>query len=137
MNLLTETELYAILSETLPKQNDFGESDYSEELQELFDFGIETREQLLELIAKHREEVLAIDSEDMDEFQTKWFVDLYGAEYVNHRVENKFWYAYAGLLRIILELEFEDDYREYAEERDGVNDEDENENEEGDQSGNN
>ncbi len=127
MEKLNKSQLYAILCEMLPKQNDFSDVDYSEELQELFDFGIETDDQLKELILKHREEVLAIDSAEMDEFEIKFFVDMYGEEYVKNRVENKFWYAYPGLLRLILELEFEDDYREYAEERDGIHDEDDEE----------
>lgn len=118
MSQLNETDLYAILCATLPKQNDYAECDYKEELQELFDFGIETKEQLLELILKHKDELLAIDSAEMDENEIKFFNDLFGEEYVKTRVENKFWYAYPGLLRLILEMEFEDDYRDYAHERD-------------------
>lgn len=118
MSQLNEKDLYEILCATLPKQNDYAESDYTEELQELLYFGIETKEQLLELILKHKEELLAIDSAEMDGSEIKYFTDIFGEEYVKNRVENKFWYAYPGLLRLILEIEFEDDYRDFAQERD-------------------
>ena len=127
MAQLTERELYSIMCELFPEQNDFGENDYHEELQELFDFGIETSEQLVAIISEHIEETLMIDAADMDEFEIKYFINDFGEEYVRHRIENKYWYAYAGLLRIILELEFEDDYREYAAQRDGIDNDSESE----------
>jgi hypothetical protein len=118
--MLTENDIYEVLCETLPKQNDFYKSVYSEELQELFHFGITTRLQLLDMIAKHKEKALSIDCEPLDDYEIQLYSKEYGKGYVNERVERKFWYAYPALLRIILELEFGDRYRDYANKRDGL-----------------
>ena len=120
MDKLTQDDIYEVLSQTLPKQNDFGNPDYPELLQELVHFGINTKIALLDLVVKHREQVLEIDSDPLDEHHIKWYSDDYGKEYVEERVKNNFWFAYPGLLRIILELEFGDDYKKFAEKRDNT-----------------
>ncbi len=117
---LNEIDLYDVLSQTLPTQNDFFETDYKEELQELLDFGINTKVKLLDLIVKHREAVLEIDAEDIDDYHTKFYIEEYGEDFVRNRIENKFWFSYSGLLRIILELEFGDDYEKYSCKRDNI-----------------
>lgn len=117
--MLTANDIYEILCQTLPEQNDFYKSDYSEELRELLHFGINTRLQFLDLVAKHKEEALSIDSEPLDDYEIQYYGKEYGKGYVEERVKEKFWYAYPALLRIILELEFGDQYRIYTYERDG------------------
>lgn len=121
MRTLTKEEVYSALRETFPKQNDFSETDYSEELRELFDFGIYTRAKLQSLINKHLKTVLEIDSSEMDEFHIKAYSDELGKEYVEDRVKNRYWFAYPGLLRIVMELEFGDKYIKYANKRDEIN----------------
>ena len=118
--MLTANDVYEVLCQTLPEQNDFYKSDYSEELQELLHFGINTRLQLLDMIAKHKEEARSIDSEPLDDYEIQYYSNEYGKGYVEERIERKFWYAYPALLRIILELEFGDRYRDYANKRDGL-----------------
>ncbi|MFA6517958.1 MAG: hypothetical protein WCU83_12570 [Bacteroidia bacterium] len=108
------------MSQTLPKQNDFHESNYSEELKELMDFGINTKKSLLDLISKHRDAVLEIDASEMDDFHINHYISEYGKEYMEDRLKNKFWFAYPALLRIILSLEFGDKYEKYANKRDGI-----------------
>ena len=117
---LDSKDIYTILCQTLPEQNDFFVTDYSEELEELFDFGIETKIALLDLIGKHRENLLQIDSEDLDDSHISYYISELGEDYVNLRVKNKFWFSYSALLRIILELEFEEEYTKYANLRDGI-----------------
>lgn len=118
--MLTANDVYEVLCQTLPEQNDFYKSDYSEELQELLHFSIHTRLQLLDLVAKHREEALSVDSKPLDGYELQYFGAEYGKGYVEERVERKFWYAYPALLRIIFELEFGDRYRIYADKRDDI-----------------
>jgi hypothetical protein len=118
--MLTANDIYEILCQTLPEQNDFYKPDYSEELRELLHFGINTRQQLLDLVDKHKEEALSIDNEPLDDYEIQHYAEEYGKGYVEERVKGKFWYAYPALLRIILELEFGDQYRIYANERDGI-----------------
>lgn len=117
--MLTNEEII-LFCQTLPEQNDFFKSNYSEELQELLQFGITTRIQLLDMIAKHKEEALMIDSEPLDDFHIQTYSKEYGKGYVRERIEKKFWFAYPALLRIILELEFGDAYRAFSEQRDGL-----------------
>lgn len=120
MLTLNEIDVYDVLCQTLPTQNDFSETDYKEELQELLDFGIDSKVKLLDLVVKHREAVLDIDAGDIDDYHIKLYIEEYGEEYVRTRIENKYWFAYPGLLRIILELEFGKDYEKYANERDNI-----------------
>lgn len=120
MPKLSQKDIYAILSQTLPEQNDFYENDYSEELQELLDFGIETKLSLLDLIVKQRETLLEIDAEELDDFHIKTYKEEFGEDYVNERIKNKFWFSYTALLRIALELEFGEKYIEYSDKRDGI-----------------
>jgi hypothetical protein len=120
MKTLTPTIVYNILTDIFPKQNDFAESDYNEELNELFNFGIKTDKQLIELLKKHFHKVMEIDKEPLDEFLIKYFTDEYGQEYVNDKIKNKFWYAYPALLRMVLELEFGEKYTDYSNKRDNL-----------------
>lgn len=117
---LTEQELYRILRETFPAQNDFHRTDYCEELQELKDFDITTSEQLKETLDRHKIVVLKYDSDPLDEFHEQHYKSEYGEAFVDERIKGGFWFAYPALLRIAMELEFGDRYREYAKRRDGV-----------------
>ena len=120
MNKLTTEDIYSILLQTLPEQNDFYKNDYCEELEELLYFGIDTKISLLDLIVKHRETLLDIDGEELDEFHIKYYKEKYGEDYVNNRINNKFWFSYSALLRIALELEFGEKYAEYSNNRDEI-----------------
>lgn len=120
MKGITTHEVYQILKENFPIKNDFSQSGFDEELEELLYFGINTKDKFQELIRKHRKKVLEIDSEDLDEFHIKSYSAELGEDYVNDRIENKYWFAYQGLLRIALELEFGGVYRQYSERRDNV-----------------
>jgi hypothetical protein len=119
-NDLTIENVYEVLSQILPRQNDFAISDYSEELQELQFFGIRTKSALVDLVAKHQEEVMRIDAEPLDDFHVKTYKEEYGDEYIENKIENRFWFAYPALLRIILELEFKEDYTVFANKRDNI-----------------
>lgn len=118
--MLTPLDVYEILKQALPEQNDFFVTNYVEEMQELLHFGICTRIQLLDVISKHKEAALSIDNEPLDNFHIQTYSKEYGKGYVEERVERGFWFAYPALLRIILELEFGDTYREYADKRDRI-----------------
>ena len=115
---LTAEEIYEVLCLTLPAQNDFFVSDYYEELNELYEFGILTKDQLLDLVNKHRERVLAIDSEPLDEFHINQYRSEYGDKFVEERIVNGYWFAFPALLRVILELEFGSSYIEFSKRRD-------------------
>ncbi|MOA20085.1 hypothetical protein D3C78_1405050 [compost metagenome] len=89
-------------------------------LGELLYLGVTTKLALLDIIVKHRETLLEIDAEPLDEEHIRWYSADYGEEYVNARVENGYWFSFQALLRIALELEFGERYQEYANKRDGI-----------------
>ena len=120
MDKLNHKDLYQVLYDTFPKQNDFFVTDYIEECNELLDFGINTKAKLVDLIAKHKETVMEIDESELSELDIKMLSEDHGAEYVQERIKNKYWFSYSGLLRIILELEFGEKYNKYAYKRDKV-----------------
>jgi hypothetical protein len=117
---LTKHDVYEIMCQTLPRQNDFFKTDYAEELQELLDFNINSKLLLIDLIVKHREELLEIDASELDDFHIAHYISQYGKGYIEDRLDNKFWFAYPALLRIILELEFGEVYKAYASKRDDL-----------------
>ena len=118
--LLNTENLYQVLKECLPEQNDFYKTNYKEELEELKTFGITTTTELKSFIGRHIEEVFEIDSDPLDEEHIKWYSEWYGENYVRERVENNYWFAYPALLRIMLELEFGETYKTFSKKRDGV-----------------
>lgn len=120
MTQISENEVYLILKANFPAQNDFNSSGYHEELEELLDFNIDSTKKLIEIVRKHKSRVLKIDSEDLDEFHIKTYSKEFGEAYVKHRIKNKYWFAYQGLLRIILELEFGEEYQIYSDKRNGI-----------------
>lgn len=89
-------------------------------MKELNHFGINSKIQLRNLLLKHRENLLEIDAEELDDFHIKYYKKEFGEEYVNIRIKNKFWFSLTALLRIVLELEFGEKYQEYADVRDGI-----------------
>jgi len=117
---LTTTDVYDILCQVLPKQNDYAPCNYKEELQELLDFGITTKSDLMSLISKHLNALLEEDAEVLDETEIPILTAEYGKEFMADKIKNNYWYAYPALLRNALLLEFGDKYERYADKRDGI-----------------
>jgi hypothetical protein len=120
MHELTPKSVHEVLKRFFPAKNDNFECDYVEELRELNDFGIATKEQLVNLLQKRVEEVMEIDRSPMTEFDIRMHSESEGAESVAKRLREGFWFSYPGLLRITLELEYGEAYKIYADKRDGV-----------------
>ena len=120
MHSLTPNLVHDVLKRFFPAKNDNFECGYSEELRELHDFGIQTEDQLVDLLQKRVAEVMEIDRSPMTEFDIRMHSEAEGAESVAKRLREGFWFSYPGLLRIALELEFGKAYEEYADKRDGV-----------------
>ena len=120
MNEITSEQLYQILKDNFPKQNDTNNSSYDEVLNELVHFGINTKQKIIQTISKHKSKILEIDSEELDEFHIEYYSKEFGSEYIKDKIENKYWFAYQGLVRIMLELEFGESYVEYSNKRDNI-----------------
>lgn len=117
---LTAQSLYQLLKANFPAQNDFNPCDYEEELMELNHFGIRTKDELTRLLEKHTETALKIDREPLDAEHIKWYKEDDTIKNVDHKIENEYWFALPGLLRLILELEFGEAYTVFADKRDGI-----------------
>ena len=65
-------------------------------------------------------QIMEIDRTPLDGFHLNYFSAELGAEFVQQRVTNGWWFSYPALLRIALELEFGEDYVSFANERDGI-----------------
>jgi hypothetical protein len=120
MPALTPKLVHEVLKRFFPAKNDNSQCAYVEELQELIDFGIETEDQLVGLLQKRTDEVMEIDRSPMTELDIRMYPECEGAESVAKRLREGFWFAYPGLLRIALELEYGKAYEEYADRRDGI-----------------
>lgn len=84
------------------------------------DFGIVTETQLVSLLEKRTEEVMAVDRSALGEDERQMHTDTEGEEFVARRLRAGFWFSFPALLRIALELEYGDTYKKYADRRDGV-----------------
>lgn len=120
MRALTPKAVHQTLKEFFPAKNDDYACNYVEELQELNDFGITTEEGLVGLLRKRAHEVMEIDRSPMCEADVLMHSEALGSEYVASRLREGFWFAFPALLRIALELEFGNSYKEYAQRRDSA-----------------
>ena len=119
---LTPLLVHKALTAAFPKKNDYSpsETDYGEELSELIHFGIVSVKDLRILLQKHRKKILEIDRSPMDQVHQRMYAKEMGAAKFNDFVRRQYWFAYPGLLRLALELEFGEAYESFANVRDGI-----------------
>lgn len=119
---LTPLLVHKALTAAFPKKNDYSPSEtgYGEELSELIHFGIVSVKDLRVLLQKHRKRILEIDRSPMDQVHQRMYAKEMGAAKFNDFVRRQYWFAYPGLLRLALELEFGEAYESFANVRDGV-----------------
>src|SRR4051812_23176770 len=119
MRELTPKAVHDTLKRFFPPKNDDYECNYAEELKELNDFGISTEDQLHDLLRRRVAAVMEIDRSPLNEAELRMWIEDRGEEFVTTRLRMGFWFSYPALLRIAIELEFGDSYKEYADRRDG------------------
>jgi hypothetical protein len=102
----------------LPRLNNYCPIDYPELLQELRHFGIQNRWQLRRLVLKSVREAIQIDREPLDEVNARMYRKELGDEEFLFLERRRIFFGWEGLMRVILELGFGDQYREFAEKRD-------------------
>jgi hypothetical protein len=114
---LTEIVLAKDLCRLLPRQNNYCAVNHPELLGELQYFGIKNRRALRRLILKNIRKAIQIDREPFDALNAKIQREELGIERFLFLERRKIFFGLEGLMRIILELEFEDRYREFADRR--------------------
>ena len=115
---LDERNLPKALQSLLPRKNHFSTVQYSELLSELRHFEVRNRGQLRRLILRHIREAIEIDGEPFDEINARIYRQEIGNERYEFLERRRIFFAWEGLMRVIMELEFGDRYREFAERRD-------------------
>jgi hypothetical protein len=115
---LDETGLAKALRSLLPRRNGHCAVNYSELLAELRLFGVLPFHQLRQLILRHRREAIRIDREPIDAITTRIYRNELGEEKFWFLDRRRMFFGWEGLMRVVLELEFEDRYRDFADQRD-------------------
>lgn len=106
--VLNVDSIKKILCEILPKENQSGDEDYTNLLNDLLWFSVDTPRKLSALLLKYRPEILRKDQETAAEFPRtesgfRWNELLRRDKYYNH----------AGLTRIAISLEFSEEWDVY------------------------
>ena len=95
-------------------------ADLEEVLNELNEFSITTKIQLRLLLKKHRRQLIAIDKEPLDKVHQRLYREDLGDEEYLDAIRRQYWFCYPALVRMAMEIEFGDEYEQFANERDRV-----------------
>jgi len=115
---LDEVSLAKALRSLLPRRNGYCEVNCPELLAELRLFGILSLHRFRQLILRHRREAVRIDRAPLDAINTKIYREEIGTKQFSFLERRQIFFGWEGLVRVILELEFGDRYRAFAERRD-------------------
>jgi hypothetical protein len=110
---LDEGAIQRILGDLFPRLNRFGSLDFTELLTELKAFGIDTPAKLRAVVLKHRREALRIDREPFDALNARLQREELGDARYAHLSRRRIFFNWAGLLRLTLELQFGERYRDF------------------------
>ena len=117
---LDAQHLYKLMRRLFPKANDVQPFDGAELVREFQHFGARSRRQARRLLKQHRRGALEIDREPFDDLNERIFSKEFGEDRMRAFRRTRAWFSYAGLARLVLELQFEDAYRRFADERDRI-----------------
>lgn len=115
---LTEASLASAFHSLLPRRNNYRAVNYPELLDELRYFGVHNRRALRRLVLRNIREAVRIDREPLDQINTRVYRKELGDERYLFLARRSIFFSWEGLVRVILELEFADRYREFADRRD-------------------
>ncbi|HEX7180534.1 MAG TPA: hypothetical protein VF756_01730 [Thermoanaerobaculia bacterium] len=107
--------LTLLMDEILPPQNKVENEPYSDLLKDLLHFGIQSADKLRELLARHLKEVGELDA---NMAKTRRDAQVYYGT-TKERVDAGVFYTHVGLVRLVLEREFGDKFRDYRNSRVG------------------
>jgi len=115
------TYLYKKMKRIFPKKNDCASlDDLKETVSELKHFGIKSKQDVLTFLEKHKDWLIEVDQEDMDERHHKLYREELGDEVYFDNINRGYWFCYPAFIRNALEKEFGDTYEKFSNSRDGV-----------------
>lgn len=113
--------LYEQMKQIFPEENDCSSlSDFEETIGELKLFGIKTKKDLVAFLLKHKDWLIGVDQEEMDERHYKLYKEELGDEVYFDSINKGYWFCYPAFIRNALEKEFGDAYEKFANVRDGL-----------------
>jgi hypothetical protein len=113
--------LYEQMKLLFPEKNDCASLDDLEEtVVELKHFGIKTKRDVDTFLAKHKEWLIEVDQEPMDECHHKLYREELGDEVYFDSMNREYWFCYPAFIRNAVEKEFGDTYEKFANIRDGI-----------------
>lgn len=114
---LDEKTLAAALRRLFPNKNNYCPVNYPELLSELALFGVRNRGQLRRLVLRNIREAVRVDREPLDAMNARIYRNDLGDDLFLFLERRQIFFGWEGLVRVILELEFGDRYREFSERR--------------------
>lgn len=103
---LDEAAIPRVLRRVLPRPNNYAAADCGQLRDELRLLGIHTPRELRRLVLKHRRGALRIDREPFDALNEKIQQAELGRERYEYLRRRRIFFNWAGLVRVVLELEF-------------------------------
>jgi hypothetical protein len=116
---LTEASLAKSLRLLLPRINNYSPVNYTELLEELRHFGVYSRRDLRRLVLRNVRKAVKIDRAPFDKINASIQRKELGSDMFQFLDRRRIFYNWAGLLRVILELEFGERYCQYKDSRYG------------------
>jgi hypothetical protein len=104
----------------MPRRNNVGIINYAGLLEEARLFGVLTNGQFRKLMLKHRCALIELDREPLTPQMERILRSEDGDAHVADRLRRQFWFSWEALTRLALEFEFGEEYRTFADQRDGL-----------------
>jgi hypothetical protein len=115
---LDEKSLTSAFHSLLPRKNNFATVNYSQAACGTAAFRCVQRRQLRKLVVKNIRAAVRIDREPLDAMNARIYRNDLGSEQYRFLERRQIFFAWEGLMRVILELEVGDRYREFSVKRD-------------------
>jgi hypothetical protein len=113
------SRLHKMMRQLFSKANDYGPFAGDELVAELSRFGVLSRKQTRLLLKKHRRALIKIDREPVDTVMERIYAKE-SDDFIRTWRRTRVWYAYPALVRLALELEFGEEYLQFANQRDSA-----------------
>ena len=115
------TYLYEQMKIIFPEKNDCASLvELEETLYELKLFGIKTKKDIKDFLIKHKDWLIKVDQEEMDEYHHRLYRKELGDEVYFDSINKGYWFCYPAFIRNALEKEFGEEYEKFANVRDGI-----------------
>lgn len=95
-----------VMRSLFARRSNYGVAPWDELLPEMARFGITTRGAFVRLMKRHRGQLIAIDRDPLSPREVAFFSHESGADFVRDALRRQYWFAWPGLVRTAMTLEF-------------------------------